>query len=1301
MDTTKKQAETVNEQEPNQVQNLSKDAQQSTQTAKSSQHEAPQQDVDAQKTEAKGQAAQRGAVGQEFESDRAKGGKEASNQGNPATSKDMPAAPETGKTVEKDSEKDKDAVDQYAQSKGKKNSDTTDTDKPSAKEDKEKADDKDKPSAKEDKEKAGDKDEAAKKKEVEEEKKEKEEKSASKESEKKEEKSEKAQGEEKAAKEGVTGDEQTEKDAQKGAKEKPEKGDKSAAGGSAGGVSAGGGGGAGGGDGAGGGAIGLPSIGGDGPTISPKGEGGGNNAVEAFANSGLSYQFENEGALGGKVDADLEKDKSEIDSSLPGEEGAEINDGTADAAMEQAITATKKTNEGQKKSNFDASTSLDSTADKKAEASANASKSAINNASTEEIPDTPTVEVDYSGVDAAKTEEAAKYASAKSEGSAKVASLDKTVTPRGFDDIKAPKADLEAEAAAMESGDSPLAAEVAELSEEGKGILDISEFAEQSSASMESAKAQVAEAEETRKADTEAQIAEHEEAIAQEIEKANEQEQQAIDAQTAEMDAQIEAESANYEAELSAFDAEQQAEISAARTKLDTEKANAQSQIDAEHAKAKKEKADKEKEADAKKKEKRSLLQRIGDAISSAFEAVVNWLKDAVSAIVNVLKQAVCAILDAFVEVVSLINKDLGEKLKKAVDKFKDFLDKLAQALIDLVNKILDAIVEAVKAIVEAVVAAIEALVEAFKAALKAIWEALKAAFKAALEVIKAALSALADLFLVIFKKACELAGVDPAPMIAAAKNIIKDPGAFFSTLWSGIKQGFGQFKDNIGQNALAMVKNLMTLWLGPAGIIIPDNLPSVGGFITMGLSIIGIDVSGIVGAIEKRLKKEDTKEEVEQEPEVEKEPSELEKVLEAIKTGGISVVVEHIKPHLSGIGGEIIKATIQSLLPELIAKGVAKLATMCNPVGGIVAALKGVWDLIQFFRANFEALSGLGSALLGVLVNAANGDSGAAANAVEAALCQAIPLAIDLILRLIGLNIGAKVKAIVGKISEKIRGVVDKFISKLNNTKLMKKINGNKLVQKVTDGQGVLPTSKEREQYNKKKEEEKKQQAEDTKRVRERDATQNGSKTAAMGNWGTDLSNKVSDMKTAQKNKVFNATGLTSALKGNKEGNLGVNLDNSKYVKAISEHNAAKIDKYFEDKKTDKLTKRLAEAGGDVTKLSKADQEAVKKNPKIQEQLLRDKVAEKGEGALSKSEQKAWRKLKVADQTKSEPEKESSGDFIGDGEENRSRKTDEYPGGKCAPQRKQKIFHEADSPVFDKHAEEADKRCISGSAAR
>ena len=441
MDTTKKQDDVVNGQQ--QVQGKAPEQANASSQKSQSGPKEEQQNVDAQKAEGKGQASQRGAVGEEFEADRANGKKDGQGGGksNAPSSKDMPAAPETGKTVDKNGTKDKEAVDQYSKSNGMKKADDNTGTQPNAKGQdgkgktsdekaaKENASDKngqkegqqntkDKPEANADKKKEG---------AAEEEKKDKQEQQKG---DKKKDKEYAAGGEgnasAKAKKEDVAfeGGESAGSGEKKSAKGKRAKG--SGGGGSVGTVKEVGGGGGG------GGAISLPSIGGGGPEApAPIGEGAGGSAIEAYANSGLSYQAENYSGLGEKVDADIDKAQTELDEKLPGEEGGEPFDAAKDAELVTKGTELQSKNDGVSGDDFNADSGAD--IDSIVESSAlnvEAQKSAYESAS-EEIPDSPTVESAGSeGIDAIRAEEAAKFASAKADGPAKAAELDRTLPER-------------------------------------------------------------------------------------------------------------------------------------------------------------------------------------------------------------------------------------------------------------------------------------------------------------------------------------------------------------------------------------------------------------------------------------------------------------------------------------------------------------------------------------------------------------------------------------------------------------------------------------------------------------------------------------------------------------------------------------------------------------------------------------------------------------------------------------------------------------------------------------------------------
>lgn len=908
------------------------------------------------------------------------------------------------------------------------------------------------------------------------------------------------------------------------------------------------GGGSGGGDAGGGGGMALPAIGAGAPAApAPKGEGSGKNAVEAFATSGLSHQLEHHAELGPKTQEDIQKSETEKKTKLPGEEEAEINDGSVDAEKQASTEASKATNEGNKEITFESKMNANLEA-AGSDASAKIKAQKISGGG-DDIPNEPTVEADTSSIDEAKAEETEKYNQTKSEGAEKVSSLDKTLPERGYDDLKLPKSVLDEQEAALETSAIAMAAELEQFHEESKGILDFTQEAESTSAQMQEASAQVDSAEAETDAQIDASVAEHEAEIEQIRADAKTNEDEQMAALETEMNSKIDEQSAEFESEAAGYDAEHQGYVTDARSQIEQGKQKAQRDI-----KREKQNADKEKKSaeDNDKKEEKAWYEKLADAAKDAAKKFVSGLKALVSKIINKFLEAVNNLLDTFADLVSKVNKDLGNKLRTAFDKFKKLLKKLADNLIKVINAILDKALEIFTAIVDATVEAINAAVEAFKELIAQILETLREAYRQALSTIKAALESLANIAVAIFKKACEFCGVDPAPMLAAAANILKDPGAFFSTLWAGIKQGFSQFVSNMPANLMVIAQNLLSMWLGGSGLKGIDELPQIRGFIQLIFSLMGIDVSKVLKPItavwdayqeHKKAAEEEAKAQAEPGEKVEeiKDPPEaikLKNTIDMIMAGGLPVIADLIKDGLGGLKGEILSALFSSLVPPLIGKAVAKLAAMANPVGGIIAAIKAVWDTVQFFRSQFDAIAGLGSALLNVLVEAGNGNAGAAANAVEAAICQAIPLAIEILLRVIGINIGAKVKGVISKFSTRVKTWLDKYLSKFK-----------------------LPTfdSVQKNKERKKKQDEAK--SKEVAKTRDKQA-RSGSRTAALGSWGAKQSDKISAMKEAKEESRFDFTGLTGALQGKKDGNLGINIENLKSTQAADKYHKEREDK-------------------------------------------------------------------------------------------------------------------------------------------
>ena len=904
-----------------------------------------------------------------------------------------------------------------------------------------------------------------------------------------------------------------------------------------------GGGGAGGGGADAGGGVALPVLGANAPAApAPKGEGTGKNAIETYATSGLSHQLEHHAELGPKVQEDLQNSETQKIERLPGEKGAEINDGARDAENQAAVEASKSTNAGNQTAECDGSMKT------KLEAAASEARARIKaqkvSGKGEDIPNAPAVEADMSAVDAAQAENSEKFASAKSEAAQKVSSLDKKLPSRGYDDIRLPQIELEEEQTVLESAALEKAAELEQFHEEAKGLLDHTDDADAISSQMQEAATQVDSADKESDVQLDASIAEHEAEIEQIRANAQASEEEQIAAIEADMNSEIDAQSAEFETQAANYDAENQQSIASARSQIEQEKTSVQADISREKQKAEK---DKQEAEEKDQKEEKAWYEKLADKAKNAAKRFVSRLKSAISGIIDNFLQTVNNLLDKFADLVSKVNKDLGDKLRKVFDKFKQLLDKFAKALVDIVNKFLDLALNIFTIVVDQITADINDAIDKFKSTVKKILESVKEAFKVAFDIIKSVLQFnLLNFAENILRLACVLCGADPEPILAAAKQILTHPFPFVKTLIKGVLEGFSNFGKNLPENIKAMFQNLCVIWFGGAGLEGIDQLPHLMGFLKLGLSIIGIKPGRIVKNLDKAYKKrEEEKEKAEKEKaaaeanseektakESQEKPKEdaFKSFINGVRTGGLTYLAELIMPHLLDFGTELIKAIASSLIPTLISKVVARLASMATPIGGIVAAIKGVWDMIQFFKSQLSGLAALGSALVNVLVKAANGDTSAAATAVEAALCQAIPLTIELVLRVfLGINISAKINKFVKSFSKKIQKFLDSAIlSKLSKFK--------------------VPTF---ESVEKKKEKEK-EDKENLSELREKQAIEEGNKYAAAGYLGAKQSEKVSKWKSDQRVK-FKDTAET--IKGEKVGTLGIDVNNLKSVKAADEY--------------------------------------------------------------------------------------------------------------------------------------------------
>jgi len=941
---------------------------------------------------------------------------------------------------------------------------------------------------------------------------------------------------------------------------------------------------AGGGGDAGGGGVGVPSIGGAVAIPKPKAPNLGDGAVGRWAAPGMAGRLKEFSKLGDGLGTDAGQAFDNSDAKLPDEGKAEKK--VADTAAKKA-----KAGEGAAKTKIAAQNR------KSPELKVPSQTATKMLGSDDALGAKPPVEADLSTIETAAHAAHTEKSAAQTDGATAHTGVDRTLDKRGFEDVRVEKPVIEKP---QYKASGELGAEDLDLVEgEAAEILDASEFAEQNVDNLKAAQESEKQAYEAHENSVDDSVKQYDTDASAAREKAHADEESEVVKQGQELNSQLDSEKAGFDSEIEGKAAEAKADTDAARDEIDAEKAQTQSKVDSEYDAAKQEESAASKESENKKK---SWWDKVVDAAKQALD----WLKSKVKAIFDKARQLINKLVEGFINFVAKISKGLADKLRALYEALKNLVSKLIEAL----KKIVDAIIEAIKAALEAIaqwlIEAIQALIEGLKAALKAIQAALLAALDALEAIAKAIMeSAVGGVLKKIFEAACKLVGVDPsifATAFGALRDIISNPGRFFKALGHGFVDGFRNFGKNIGENIKIMITNLLNIWLSPVGVKVPSNIPSLTGFIELGFSLVGIDISKITGILAQLMatEVEESGEEGEADdadggvveaakPKKVKSEDPISEMFAEIQAGGLAALAQRVLPNLMDVAKAVLPDIILEVGVSLVKKGVAKLALMANPVGGIAAALKAVWDLIDFVRSNMSQIMALVTAVTNTLAAAAKGDSSAVANGVEAALCQGIPLAIELIARLLGLNVGGLVKKVFDKISGAIKGAVDKVLLSL---------------RKSTGGAVNIKTSKERKAESDKKEAERKAEAEALHKKRlddDADATGFRQKAASAGLAGERLSQNVAGMKKAQKESVVSLKGVTKVIEGKKEGSF-LDLNNSKTVQAADAH-------YEQKRKDEQIRKQYEErqkriANGTATK---ADQKAMRKEMAHAEQARRD----------------------------------------------------------------------------------------------
>lgn len=487
----------------------------------------------------------------------------------------------------------------------------------------------------------------------------------------------------------------------------------------------------------------------------------------------------------------------------------------------------------------------------------------------------------------------------------------------------------------------------------------------------------------------------------------------------------------------------QKQELEAVRARVAQDEAKIDDAYTRAEADIDKKVADGERQADAKKRkaeedaEDESWWDRVKSAVASAFKAltdainaVISAVRDAVKAILDGVKQLASAIVDLAAKWITATLKVFGDWLKAAVTLLLgSVFPELAKKLNALIDSAVNYVCEQVNQLAATLKAGIAKLCDWVAAGLDAILSLYQAAMNFALALAEAALTGnWQKVGSLVLEGILKLAGIPPEEfyaLVGKADDVINtiadDPGSFLGHCLDAVGQGFGQFSDNFGTHLQGGFLGWMTGAVGDTGLTMPAEFDLPGVF-DLTTQVLGLDKDSLRQKAVDRVG-----------------VANVERVefvggfIDSAMKGGMAGLWEHIKDSLGSLKDEVMGA-IQAFLAEKIIKAaVLKIATMFNPVGAIVQAVLTAWNLYEFLRDQITRISGVVKSVVASVADIASGNIGAAANMIEGALGTLVPVAIDLLAKLLGVSgIGAKVKKVIGGLKARVDAALDKLIDKV-----------------------------------------------------------------------------------------------------------------------------------------------------------------------------------------------------------------------------------------------------------------------------
>jgi hypothetical protein len=568
-----------------------------------------------------------------------------------------------------------------------------------------------------------------------------------------------------------------------------------------------------------------------------------------------------------------------------------------------------------------------------------------------------------------------------------------------------------------------------------------SHYAPQLQAHVDAATEQAKEAEGKFEADKDAQIAEAERGVDEANADAQAQQEAAV--HKARGDIQASRRTALEKQDAAVADVKKEADAERTKTlgdidkqvraekgTIDREMRQAQRKADAEVTSGERKAREEEKKADSKDD---SFWDDVVDAVSDFVEGLV----EAITAIWEAVRDAVSKILDAAVALANKIIDGIIKFVSAALSAYLDLLTSLVGALLgELFPEIAAWLTEKLQQFKNWAVQKLQELGKFLKEQVKAFAEKLKAGLDALvqgyLNAIKAAATFLEACITGDWDKVLSMtidaifwaAGIDRkefeekyGPAEAVFEAVIADPSLLVKNAVDATALGFSQFGDNFGKHFGEGAIEWLT---GGTGITLPGAFDLKGVF-SIVLQVLGINKEFIKGKVEKYAGS--------------KAATVFDYVWDyvaAFMDGGVEGVWELVKDQLTGLWDMVLGQIVSFVTEKAIKRAVQFIATVATGYGAIVEAVIALWNFGTWVYDNIQRIMGIVQTVLKSTIDFVAGNIQPAADKIESLLGNLIPVALDLVAKMLGFgDLPEKSRDLIKGVRDRVDKAIDNVIEK------------------------------------------------------------------------------------------------------------------------------------------------------------------------------------------------------------------------------------------------------------------------------